>query len=276
MTSDFGDKKGYVYILTNPSFREDWIKIGKSSRPVNVRSKELDNTAVPLPFEIYATMKTASFNEVESMLHELLEGTHTRIRKNREFFNVEPDVALRAFYKLARLIPDAEVYLEGKEPAENTAVKPQEVKTRTQTKKPTIVRIGVAEVRHTDELPLRSRFSLDGEHYVSMAQFCFVFIKQLLADNPSFSFSQLEALFPKGMLKGFTYCGVVATEGVVDSSSYPESAKKKAYHHGDPNYLLTASDGVAFYTSTQWTRDSFKTLLSISENLGYKVYIQKK
>lgn len=40
---------GYVYILTNPSFREDWVKIGKSIRPVDVRSKELDNTAVPLP-----------------------------------------------------------------------------------------------------------------------------------------------------------------------------------------------------------------------------------
>ena len=54
---------GYVYILTNPSFREDWVKIGKSSRPVDVRSKELDNTAVPLPFEIFAAMKTVKFNE---------------------------------------------------------------------------------------------------------------------------------------------------------------------------------------------------------------------
>ena len=51
---------GYVYILTNPSFREDRVKIGKSSRPVDVRSKELDNTAVPFPFEIFATMKTVS------------------------------------------------------------------------------------------------------------------------------------------------------------------------------------------------------------------------
>ena len=32
---------GYVYILTNPSFREDWVKIGKSARPVDVRSKEM-------------------------------------------------------------------------------------------------------------------------------------------------------------------------------------------------------------------------------------------
>lgn len=46
-------ESGYVYILTNPSFREDWVKIGKSSGPVDIRSKELDNTAVPLPFEIY-------------------------------------------------------------------------------------------------------------------------------------------------------------------------------------------------------------------------------
>ena len=49
---------GYVYLLTNPSFREDWVKIGKTRRPVNVRSAELDNTAVPLPFEVYATIKT--------------------------------------------------------------------------------------------------------------------------------------------------------------------------------------------------------------------------
>ena len=35
---------GYVYILTNQSFREDWVKIGMSSRPVEQRLKELDNT----------------------------------------------------------------------------------------------------------------------------------------------------------------------------------------------------------------------------------------
>jgi len=54
---------GYVYIFTNDSFREDWVKIGKSTRPVDIRSKELDNTAVPLPFSIYATLQTSKFNE---------------------------------------------------------------------------------------------------------------------------------------------------------------------------------------------------------------------
>lgn len=101
---------GYVYILTNPSFREDWVKIGKSSRPVDVRSKELDNTAVPLPFEIFATMKTTKYNEVEKLVHKTIDRlTDLRIRQNREFFNVAPQMALDIFRDIAMAIDDAEI-----------------------------------------------------------------------------------------------------------------------------------------------------------------------
>ena len=110
MTEDA--KQGYVYILTNPSFKEDWVKIGKSSRPVDVRSKELDNTAVPLPFEIFATMKTCKYNEVEKLVHKTIDRlTDLRIRQNREFFNVAPQVALDIFKDIASAIDDAEIVL---------------------------------------------------------------------------------------------------------------------------------------------------------------------
>ena len=96
---------GYVYILTNPSFREDWIKIGKSSRPVDVRIKELDNTSVPLPFEIFATMKTAKYNEAEKLVHRYIERfTNLRIRNNREFFNVKPEEALNIEFTIEDVI----------------------------------------------------------------------------------------------------------------------------------------------------------------------------
>lgn len=105
-------KQGYVYILTNPSFKEDWVKIGKSSRPVDVRSKELDNTAVPLPFEIFATMRTCKYNEVEKLVHKTIDSlTDLRIRQNREFFNVAPQIALDIFNDIALTIDDAEVIL---------------------------------------------------------------------------------------------------------------------------------------------------------------------
>ena len=103
-------EKGYVYILTNPSFREDWVKIGKSKRPVDMRSKELDNTAVPLPFEIYATLATVKYNEVERFVQKMINRlTDLRIRQNTEFFNVPPQIALDLFYDIAHTIDDAVV-----------------------------------------------------------------------------------------------------------------------------------------------------------------------
>lgn len=119
---------GYVYILTNPSFREDWVKIGKSSRPVDVRSKELDNTAVPLPFEIYATIQTSKYDYVEKHVHKTIDRlTDLRIRQNREFFNVAPQIALDIFYDIAKMLDDAvvTVYHDNK-PITEEAPKPTE------------------------------------------------------------------------------------------------------------------------------------------------------
>lgn len=102
------NEPGYVYILTNPSFREDWVKIGKSGRPVDIRSKELDNTAVPLPFEIYATIRTVKYNDVEKHVHKTIDRlTDLRIRQSREFFNVPPQIALDIFNDIAKMIDDA-------------------------------------------------------------------------------------------------------------------------------------------------------------------------
>lgn len=128
-------EKGYVYILTNDSFREDWVKIGRSSRPVDVRSKELDNTAVPLPFKVYATIQTTKYTNVERIVHKQIDRlTDLRIRQNREFFNVEPSQALDILLDLATAIDDAVVmqYVDDKPvqlyPSINNE-KPQAVKT---------------------------------------------------------------------------------------------------------------------------------------------------
>ena len=102
------NKVGYVYILTNPSFREDWVKIGKSSRPVDVRAKELDNTAVPLPYDIYAILQTAKYNEVERLVHKTIDRlTDLRIRQGREFFNIQPAQALDILRDISVTLDDA-------------------------------------------------------------------------------------------------------------------------------------------------------------------------
>ncbi|MCL2137706.1 MAG: GIY-YIG nuclease family protein [Coriobacteriia bacterium] len=105
------EEKGYVYILTNPSFKDDWVKIGKSSRKVNVRSKELDNTAVPLPFAIFATIKTAKYDKAERFIHKMIDmvAPDIRIRKGREFFNITPVKAYEILKLCAEQYDDAEI-----------------------------------------------------------------------------------------------------------------------------------------------------------------------
>ena len=130
--------QGYVYILTNPSFREDWVKIGKSSRPVDVRSQELDNTAVPLPFEIYATLKTSKYDKVEKQIHKQIDRlTDLRIRQNREFFNIAPSVALDIMRDIADLLEDAElaVYVDNKPVISNSKDEDKKINAENDSKK---------------------------------------------------------------------------------------------------------------------------------------------
>ena len=129
--------KGYVYILTNKSFRDDWVKIGKSSRPVDVRSKELDNTAVPLPFDVYATMQTEKYGEVEKIIHKQIDRlTDLRIRQNREFFNVHPSQALDILLDLAVALDDAVVlkYEDGKPQQVYPVIEEKKKKTNSNKK----------------------------------------------------------------------------------------------------------------------------------------------
>lgn len=101
---------GLVYILTNPSFKNGWVKIGKSSRPVDLRSRELDNTAVPLPFDIYATLETSKYKEVEKLIHKTIDRlSDLRIRQNREFFNVSPEEALDLMRDVAQVLDDGKI-----------------------------------------------------------------------------------------------------------------------------------------------------------------------
>ena len=114
---------GYVYILTNPCFRKDWVKIGKTSRPVDTRSKELDNTSIPLPFEVYAMLKTNNMTKIERLIQGLIEEFNPalRIRRNREFFNVPPAKALGLLAKAAEILDEADNIVLGPNIAEAPA-----------------------------------------------------------------------------------------------------------------------------------------------------------
>ena len=102
------EKVGYIYILTNESFhRENWIKIGYTAN-VQRRIRDLSNTSVPLPYELYASYEIPASEEMEKSdkyLHGLIEQLNPELRlvPNREFFEMDPEDAYNLLLVLAKI-----------------------------------------------------------------------------------------------------------------------------------------------------------------------------
>ena len=98
---------GYVYILTNPSLK-GMVKIGKTRRPVNTRSKELYNTAIPTEFVEFASLKTSKYAQVEELVHRILTKlTRKRVSEKREFYKIKPKEALEILTDVSSVLdPD--------------------------------------------------------------------------------------------------------------------------------------------------------------------------
>lgn len=100
---------GFVYIMTNPSFKKTWIKIGYTRDEdctVEQRRKDLSCSSVPFPFELYATLKCPDAYHVEQKIHGLIDKSNKRARLNsaREFYDMEPQDAYGFLCDVAELL----------------------------------------------------------------------------------------------------------------------------------------------------------------------------
>jgi hypothetical protein len=81
--------KGFIYILSNPSFK--FLKIGFTLRDPAIRITELNTTGVPTPFEIIYEALVLNPEILEGKIHQEL--SEYRINDNREFFQVHKETA---------------------------------------------------------------------------------------------------------------------------------------------------------------------------------------
>lgn len=235
---------GYVYILTNPSFREDWVKIGKSARPVDVRSKELDNTAVPLPFEIYATIRTVKYNEVERLVHELIDSlTDFRIRQNREFFNVNPQRALDIFKKIALTIDDAVIteYTDNRPTSNNSDS------------------VDYQDNAHNNDKDY-TKYSLNGNGVFGKGRLALEVIRCYIQENQVI-YQDLLAILPKKLIK---------TVKEVDDWKRQTKDKKKDTRWFEHD-VLESCDGVRFVVSTQHGKNNIDKIFELANKFGYEI-----
>ena len=83
--------EGTVYVLTNPAM-PNMIKIGKTTRNVELRLSDLYSTGVPLPFECEYAAKVKDVDKTEKAFDTAF--SPNRVNPKREFFNIDPQQAI--------------------------------------------------------------------------------------------------------------------------------------------------------------------------------------
>ncbi|SNB31228.1 conserved hypothetical protein [Flavobacterium psychrophilum] len=92
-------KKGFIYILSNNSLKENLFKIGKTSKSTSQRIKQLSSsTSIPESFEILHEFEFSDLNWAEREVHKELD--KYRYNRKKEFFNCEIEIAKSAILKI--------------------------------------------------------------------------------------------------------------------------------------------------------------------------------
>ena len=80
-------KKGYIYILINPSLEKDLLKIGKTTTTSEERAAEISSsTGVATAYYVAYEAKTSDCHLAEAVIHKEL--AEYRYKSNREFFKI--------------------------------------------------------------------------------------------------------------------------------------------------------------------------------------------
>ena len=100
--------EGWIYALVNPSMPNTLVKIGMTTRDVEMRVNELSSkTAVPTPFQIIYRKEVSKCKHVEAVIHSKLR--KYRYQKNREFFDVSPSKLVPFLEKVCSCFPKKNV-----------------------------------------------------------------------------------------------------------------------------------------------------------------------
>jgi len=83
------NKEQYVYVMSNPSFPANILKIGWTREHPNIRANDLYTSGIPTPFIVEFVIITQHGSKLEKQIHNHIK-SH-RVNSNREFFKISKD-----------------------------------------------------------------------------------------------------------------------------------------------------------------------------------------
>ncbi|MCK5902852.1 MAG: GIY-YIG nuclease family protein [Cocleimonas sp.] len=84
MTKKRKNKQGVVYVMSNPSYKKEFLKVGYTTTTSEERANQLYTTGVPDKFKIEYEVKFKQARQAEKQIHLSLK--KYRYNKSREFF----------------------------------------------------------------------------------------------------------------------------------------------------------------------------------------------
>ena len=121
------DELGFFYIFVNPSFASKWVKVFTSYKPIDPDGDEINDPAVPLPYEVFSAYKTRRFSSVRTALFGLLIGEEkkAKVEPHDGFFRVCPTRAHQLMASVAESHGETEgIYVPSAKPKDFEQRKP--------------------------------------------------------------------------------------------------------------------------------------------------------
>lgn len=98
------ENEGFIYVMVSPALKENFLKIGKTTRTPQKRAQEISvGTGVPLRFYVIFQVLVSDCHEVEKLVHAKL--AHHRSTSSREFFEISLDSAIEVIRAIALNYP---------------------------------------------------------------------------------------------------------------------------------------------------------------------------
>ena len=92
-------RKGFIYILSNNSLKENLLKIGKTGKTTSDRNKQLSSsTSIPENFKTEFEFEFSDINWAEKKIHSKL--SKYRYNKRKEFFNCDIQIAKQVIIEI--------------------------------------------------------------------------------------------------------------------------------------------------------------------------------
>lgn len=104
------EKEQYVYVMSNPSYPDDILKIGWTREHPSIRANDLHTSGIPTPFIIEYVIITYEGSKLEKKIHDHLK--NYRVNSNREFFKISKEQLTEILTKdlTLKLTPITEIY----------------------------------------------------------------------------------------------------------------------------------------------------------------------